>query len=113
MLSLCRNFRILGDGGDRIILIATNSDGEQEAFVIQNPMINSLVFNRDINSVDTFNDAYRKYVPGRMSTKLELTAGMCEFHQGIDLDKQFDPVWSKSVRELLSVINNKLDERSK
>lgn len=111
MLCNCCNFRIFGDGSDKIILIAASSTGTQEAYVLNNPRIESIQINNNMIETTRFGNFRTSYAQGRSTSNINIVGGELEHHMGIDLEKQFSPVWSKSIRELLSIIEKKIDLR--
>lgn len=110
MLSHCNNFKIFGDGGKRLVLIATIADGSQNGFIVSNPFIDSLTVQRDMIDCCSLGGE-RHFMTGYQRTSLSMQAGEVEFISGPDLERIYDPVMQRSICELLAAISTKLDER--
>ena len=113
---------ILSDGKERIILLTETHDGEQQAFIFNNPILTQMGVDHTADRIEvtTLNDLSfekhwkRQFIPGMYTTTVNLTfevGGNTEIERGRKLAKKFDPVFSKTVLELMKVVNQKLNER--
>jgi len=104
------NFNIIGDK-DKLIFISENGDNTQTAYIIKNPFIRQIDVNQECIEVGFLNSIYREHRPGFKTLTMELQSGEFDVISGKNLQDMFDPVMQKTVQELLSVINKKLDDR--
>lgn len=122
MWSNYKGFMILSDGKERIILLTETHDGEQQAFIFNNPILTQMGVDHTADRIEvtTLNDLSfekhwkRQFIPGMYTTTVNLTfevGGNTEIERGRKLAKKFDPVFSKTVLELMKVVNQKLNER--
>ena len=110
MLSQCHNFKIFGDGGNRLIFIA--EDGPvQTAYIVNNPFLYSMTQTCEAFECGTIGTFEKEYIQGPISSELNFHAGKIETISGKDIIDIYDPVMQKSVVELMKVVNKKLSQR--
>ena len=110
MLSQCHNFKIFGDGGNRLIFIAED-DPVQTAYIVNNPFLYSMTTTCDVIEHEFFGNFEKVYTQGLVSSELNFRAGKIEAISGKDIADIYDPVMQKSVVELMKVVNKKLSQR--
>lgn len=112
MINICRKFQIFGDGGDQIVLI-TENDGIQEGVILRNPFIHQVTMCSGSHLIAVDSIGGRTYTSpyNEISAEIVLSSNSIEIIRGQDLSKIYDPVMQKSVMELLSIINTKINNR--
>lgn len=109
MLFDCCNFKIIGDN-DKLILIATNENKSQSGYIIHSPLMKSLNFTSDMIDLSSLGRP-REFITGLQHVDLELCFGRFEVVQGENLEKIYSPIMKCSINELLSVVDDKLNNR--
>ena len=110
MLFNCSTFKIFGDGGEQLILLASNTDGTQEAYIIHNPFVQEITMQSNaIKHRSLHGEPF--LIAGQQTSEICLKAGEIESYSGINLEQQFNPVWSKTIRELMKIVMEKINLR--
>ena len=112
-IQLYKDYRIFGDGNNELIIVATNPDTqEQEAFIIDSPVMQSLCMHQDITNLETgWPKILMKQIITDRFVDFHFESRKFQYMIGKDLHKMFDPIMKKSIRQLLSIVNKKFDER--
>jgi len=110
MLYNCSTFKIFGDGGEQLILLASNTDGTQEAYIIHNPFIQEITTQSNARRISNpYGETFM--IAGHQTSEIYLKTGEIEVHSGINLEQQFSPVWTKTIKELMKIVLEKINLR--
>ena len=106
---ITRAFQIFGDG-ETLVLLCEDEVGKQWAIVMKDPVMRSVDCRMDTVQVDSIED-YRAFIPGLQECELTVTASDFEHREGSDLLFELDFFRGKTVKQLLQVVNRKINSR--
>jgi hypothetical protein len=101
------DFKVFGDGSDKIILV---TDGI--GYLVHNPFLTEVYTQVTVLDCQALGDDYKRYISGPVSCDLTFKCGHIEVVTDEDLKKLITPLMDKSVLELMQIVNQKLKGRN-